>query len=181
MEDYHGDNDVVNAYVMFVQAAKSLMKYNDIFLYQCNKLSMTQFMILQALASNGKSMAPSQIAEWTLTERNNITTLIDRMSRDGLITTTRNKKDKRYIDVSITPEGKKILDKTTKKSAQLVEQVMHSVKESEAPVIEKWCRLLRDNSFKGYRDLAESAASKYTRTGAPKKTRKSRVRASKSK
>lgn len=45
-------------------------------------------------------MKPSEIAAWTHRERYNITTLIDRMEKEGLVRTKRNDIDNRFEIIS---------------------------------------------------------------------------------
>ncbi len=41
-------------------------------------------MVLQILTTTGGTMAPSEIAEWTLREWHNVMTLVDRLKQGGL-------------------------------------------------------------------------------------------------
>ncbi len=74
----HGDA-VLRTFILFVQTARAVLKYTDADLYRKARLSIIKLIALRALASNNGVMIPSEIAEWTQTERHNITALIGRM------------------------------------------------------------------------------------------------------
>ena len=61
--------------------------------------------VLQSLDHNNRMTRLSEIAHRTHTERHNITTLIQRMDKDGLVRIERNKEDRRTVNVSVTDEG----------------------------------------------------------------------------
>jgi len=95
--DVSHDDTIVRTFVLFVQTARSVLKYADTHLYTKARLSIIKLIVLRALASNNGVMTPSRIAEWTQTERHNITALIGRMRQDGLVTAERNSSNKRLV------------------------------------------------------------------------------------
>ena len=92
------EDSILRTFILFVQAADATMKYANARFYRKVGLSAIKFMVLRILAANGGTMAPSQIAEWTLRERHNITTLVDRLQKDGFVRTERNDKDRRFVN-----------------------------------------------------------------------------------
>ena len=91
-------------------------------------------------------MTPSKLAEWTQTERHNITALVDRMRRDGLVKTERNKRDKRFVNISLTDKGLEVLNRTMPVAREIVNQVMLSISDGDALLLEKMLRVLRQNA-----------------------------------
>ena len=139
---------------MFVQTAHTVLKYADAHFYRKTGLSAMKFIVLNALAVNGDSMRPSEIAEWTYRERHNVTTLVDRLKRDGLVTANRNSKDRRVITVTLTDKGRHLLREATPVSWEIVKEVMRSFSEDDAVLLEKQLRVLRQNAHNGLRDIA---------------------------
>jgi hypothetical protein len=64
--------------------SQAVLKYTDSYLYRKTRLSVSKLIVLKALAVNIEGIMPSEIAEWTGTERHNITALISRMKQEGL-------------------------------------------------------------------------------------------------
>ena len=97
---------------------------------------------------------PSEIAEWTYRERHNITTLVDRLKRDGFVRTTRNNADKRLVNVKLTDKGQEALNRAMPVAREIVDQVMLSISEDDTVLLEKTLRVLRQNAHNGLRDIA---------------------------
>jgi len=94
-------------------------------------------------------MMPSEIAEWTQTERHNITALVDRMKRDGLVTTERNGNDKRLVNVILTNKGLETLDQTMPVAREITNQIMSSITEADNALLKEQLRTLRQNAQHG--------------------------------
>ena len=148
---------ILRTFILFVQTADTIMKYANTHFYRKEGLSVIKVIVLRVLAANGGTMTPSDIAEWTFRERHNITTLIDRMKRDGLVRVERNIKDKRFLSVSLTAKGRKVLKQAMPVAREIVNQVMLSIGEGDAVPLEKSLRVLRQNAHDGLEHLARSA------------------------
>lgn len=150
-----GHEDIVlRTFILFVQTAYTVLKYADAHFYRQTGLSVIKFIVLQALAINGGSMRPSEIAEWTYRERHNITTLVDRLKRDGLVRVERNSSDKRFVSVTLTNKGRKARERATPVARAIVNQVMSSISQDDAALLEKWLRVLRQNAHYGLEHVA---------------------------
>jgi DNA-binding MarR family transcriptional regulator len=99
-------------FLKFVQAGEAVLKYADAVLVRAD-LSLVKLMALQLLEVHGGTLTPSAIARLTLREKHNITTLIRRLRRDGLITMDPSETDKRSIRVTITDKGRKAVAAAT--------------------------------------------------------------------
>ena len=146
MVDVNHDDSILRTFILFVQSAQSVLKYADATLYRKANLSVIKLMVLHLLAGKCEDMTPSMIAEWTQTERHNITTLVDRMRRDGLVTTERNKRDKRFVNISLTDKGLEVLNQTMPVAREIVNQVMLSISDGDTLLLEKVLRVLRQNT-----------------------------------
>jgi len=152
--DIEHEDAVLRTFILFVQTARLVLKYADTHLYRKTRLSTIKLIVLRTLASNNGVMRPSEIAEWTQTERHNITTLIDRLKRDGLVRVERNNRDKRFVSVSLTAKGRKVLKQAMPVAREIVNRVMLSISEGDAVPLEKSLRVLRQNARDGLEDFA---------------------------
>ncbi len=157
LKDVDHEDTILRSFILFVQAADTIMKYANTLLYRKGKLSIIKVIVLRVLAANGGTMNPSEIAEWTFRERHNITTLINRLKRDGLVRVERNIKDKRFVNVSLTDKGRKVLKQAMPVAREIVNRVMLSISEGDAVPLEKSLRVLRQNAHDGLEHLAKSA------------------------
>jgi DNA-binding MarR family transcriptional regulator len=96
----------------------------------------------------------SQLAKWTDTEPHNITTLISRMKREGLLSTERSQRDKRYVNIKVTEKGKEVIRSSMPVAQEIVDQIMSSIQTDDFLKLEKTLRVIRQNSFDGLRFLA---------------------------
>ncbi len=149
MIDIDHEDTIIRSFILFVQTAYAILKYADAQLYRKARLSISKLVVMRALASNNGVMTPSEITEWTQTERHTITTLVDRMKRDGLIRTERNPRDKRSVNVSLTDKGREVLMQAMPVAREIVDQVMSSISEDDALQLEKSLRVLRQNAHHG--------------------------------
>ena len=155
MTDIDHDDTTVRILMLFVQTAHAVLKYADAYFYRKARLSVIKHMVLQALVNNGGTMTPSEIAEWMLRERHNITTLADRLKKDGLVRVIRNKKDRRAINITLTDKGREVLSQSAPVAREIVDQVMLSISEGDAVLFEKPLRVLRQNAHDGLEHIAK--------------------------
>ena len=145
---YHKDTSV-RTFILFIQTAQAVLKYADRYLYTGARLSVIKLVALTALDVNDGTLTPSQLAKWTQTERHNITALVDRLKRDGLVTTKRESKDKRFVHVRLTDKGREVLNRTIPVAREVVNNVMSSVSEDDAARLEEQLKVLKENAFRG--------------------------------
>lgn len=75
------------------------------------KLSHSQYYVLRILRGAGpEGLACREISERMITRDPDITRLLDRLEARGLLTRTRDQKDRRVITAHITPEGRRLLE-----------------------------------------------------------------------
>ena len=82
-------------------------------LFKQQRISSTQYNVLRILrgeASNsGEGLSCGEIAERMITRDPDITRLLDRLEKSGLVSRCREEKDRRVVRVRITPAGEKLL------------------------------------------------------------------------
>lgn len=136
---------VTRAFMVLMQAANALPKYADSRFHGALKLSLSKYVALLVLAVNGGKMRPIHLAAWTGTRRHNITTLVDRMSRDGLVVARRSERDRRVVEVSLTEAGREAYERALPVARSIMAQVMSGVTREDAARLEKVLQSLMAN------------------------------------
>ncbi|WP_040214533.1 MarR family winged helix-turn-helix transcriptional regulator [Clostridium polynesiense] len=87
-------------------------KINNVFLpvYESCKLTMTQALLLNEIQRHGNTTIGELGRELNIA-RGNTSTMCKRLEKDGYITRTRDNKDERIVNVTLTEKGTKALDK----------------------------------------------------------------------
>jgi DNA-binding MarR family transcriptional regulator len=78
-------------------------------LLKIEDLSATQYNVLRILRGSPEGLPCGEIASRMITRDPDVTRLLDRMEKRGLITRSRDNKDRRTVVGRITPDGIKLL------------------------------------------------------------------------
>jgi DNA-binding MarR family transcriptional regulator len=76
-------------------------------------------------------LSQAQLSDMMLVNRANITTLIDRMEKAGLVIRTNDSADRRTNIIKLTAKGRKLFEKAEPLYAKLVKQVMSGFNQAE--------------------------------------------------
>ncbi|MFC1879479.1 MarR family winged helix-turn-helix transcriptional regulator [Chloroflexota bacterium] len=111
------------------------------------------FGVLYAL-KDGKSLSPTELRRYVFTGLSNLTTLIDRMERDGLVQRERDHEDRRRVCVHLTEKGKLAWKDTAPAHYDWVESTMSVLSEQELGELTRllgvvWTGLLAQAREKG--------------------------------
>ena len=158
MKRIHHDDDIVRTFIFFVETAQATLKYASVHFFRKTGLTATKYIALQILAFDSGTMRPSEIADWTFRERHNVTTLTRRLERDGLVSAERDKRDKRFLNITLTDEGRQVLKQTTPVAKEIMNQVMLSISERDVVRLEKLLEILRRNVHNGLEGFAKQAS-----------------------
>jgi len=102
------DTRSLKTYIRFVRAAESVTARIHRCLPQFH-LSFTQYGALEALYHIGP-LYQRELANKLLKSARNITMVVDNLEKRGLVRRERSLQDRRYIDVHITDEGKRLFE-----------------------------------------------------------------------
>lgn len=80
-------------------------------LVKVHGLTGPQLLVLKELAEN-PAMTPSQLARRLSISQATITTMLDRLTKNGYLTRLRDTKDKRKVHIQLEPKGLEILEKS---------------------------------------------------------------------
>src|SRR4051794_25057177 len=108
---YQGSESEVralNTYIKLTRAAESVLNRTNRHLSSYN-LTTTQFGVLEALYHLG-TLSQVDVAHKVLKSTGNITTVLQNLEKNGLICRARDTNDQRYVQVSITDNGRKLME-----------------------------------------------------------------------
>jgi len=143
--------------MLLTQTARLISKYMDAYFYNKARFSFIKFMALKTLASRNGVMTPTQIAEWTQTELHNITTLVARLKKEGLVYTERSNIDKRNVNVFLTEKGRMVLNQVMPVAREIIDQIMSSITETDASNLSPMLEVLRDNTYGRLESIARDS------------------------
>jgi DNA-binding MarR family transcriptional regulator len=95
--------DLLRTADMLTRGAIGVLKAED--------LSQTQYNVLRMLRGAPQGLACGEIASRMITRDPDVTRLLDRMEKRGLISRTREDRDRRMVLARITPEGLKLVNR----------------------------------------------------------------------
>jgi DNA-binding MarR family transcriptional regulator len=89
-----------------------LLQRRGVELFKPVDLSFTQYNVLRILRGAGEEgLACGEIGERMVTRDPDITRLLDRLEKRGLVRRSREKEDRRVVTIRITPDGGSLLGK----------------------------------------------------------------------
>lgn len=90
--------------------------------------NISRFDVLsQLVRENGEGLTVGELASRLIASKGNITGLIDRMQKDGLILKTAKKEDRRSYIITITEQGKQLFTEMANNNALWVENALSSL------------------------------------------------------
>jgi DNA-binding MarR family transcriptional regulator len=109
------------------------------------KLSHSQYNVLRILRGAGpEGLACREIGERMITRDPDITRLLDRLEARGLLTRTRDQKDRRVITARITEEGRRLLDALDQPIAEVDRQPLQHLGEQRLRTLIQLLELARN-------------------------------------
>lgn len=93
-------------------------------------LTQAQFGVLEILGHKG-SMTPGELCDKRLVSGGNMTVVVDHLERDGLVKRRRSTKDRRSIQVQLTPKGEALFARVFPLHARYVTDLASVLTEKE--------------------------------------------------
>ena len=111
-------------------------------------------MLLQHQSNPDGGLSQAQLSSMMLVNRANITALIDRMEKSGLVERTTMPLDRRYNIIKLTERGRKMLIKIEPLYAREVDRIMDVLVESEQKRLISMLEKIRSNIKNGTQNEA---------------------------
>lgn len=99
-------------------------------------LTMQQYNVLRVLKGAGKPISTSVIRERLLDKMADTSRMVDRLHQKGLVLRKACKHDKRLVDVSISPQGEKLLASLKNINPDL-DLILNNLSEEEAETLNR--------------------------------------------
>jgi MarR family transcriptional regulator, 2-MHQ and catechol-resistance regulon repressor len=119
-------------------------------------LTVGQFAVLEALLHLGP-LCPHEIAGKLLRSGSNVTTVLDNLEKDGLVTRTRRADDRRVVTVALTAAGRKRIARIFPDHARSIAELFAALTPAEQEELARLCRKLGLATRQTWRDGARPA------------------------
>lgn len=140
---YDGTAEEVRAldtYIKLTRAAQSVENAINADLSEAG-LTVSQFGTLESLYHLGP-MCQSEIAGKILKSSGNMTTVIDNLEREGLVERARDPNDRRQVIVSLTVEGRSLIERIFPPHVRAVVETFNTLSPDEQETLGRLCRKL---------------------------------------
>lgn len=87
-------------------------------------LTTEQFGLIAAVKSHGGSLRPSELARILERSPNSVSMLVDRMVKAGLVRRTRDRRDRRVVNVSLTSKAENALKPATPAGWEFIQKIV---------------------------------------------------------
>jgi DNA-binding MarR family transcriptional regulator len=94
-------------------------------------LTTEQFTLLAAVKGGGGSLRPTDLASYMERSPNSISMLVDRMVKAGLARRTRDRTDRRVVNVTLTSKGENAVVPAAPAGWELVEKILSPLSDDE--------------------------------------------------
>jgi DNA-binding MarR family transcriptional regulator len=110
------------------------------------QLTMQQFNILRILrGQHPNPITNTMVKERMLDKNSDVTRIIDRLIREGLVSRVNCESDRRRVDITITQKGLDILSRLDAKSDEM-DKIGHGLSEEESTIMNDMLDKLRSGS-----------------------------------
>lgn len=130
--------ETLRVYVKLLRAGKSVLARLEPGLAS-ERLTATQFGVLEAILHKGP-LTQRELLRKVLTSPGNMTDVVDKLARRGLVSRERSATDRRAVTVALTPEGRALIEALFPRHARDIAATMDALTESE---LQELGRLLR--------------------------------------
>ncbi|MDH4270159.1 MAG: MarR family transcriptional regulator [Dehalococcoidia bacterium] len=129
-------------------------------------LTTEQFSVLAAVKSRGGSLKPSELATILARRPNSVTMLVDRMVKAGWVKRTRDRKDRRGVNVSLTSKGEKGLEPAGPAGWEFIQKILSPLSYKDKQALTSMLEVLKcevDGYLNPEADMTEIIKNSYTK------------------
>ena len=101
--------------------------------------------MLFAISAIGDDVVPARLSPWVFRKPNTVSDIIKRMEKDGLVTTSKDKKRKNVVRVSLTKKAKDYYKLASKRES--IHRIMSSLSPEETRLLKSSLKKLRDSAI----------------------------------
>ena len=129
-------------------------------------LTTEQFSVLAAVKSRGGSLKPSELGTILARRPNSMSMLVDRMVKAGWVRRTRDRKDRRLVNVYLTSKGEKALEPAAPAGWEFIQKILSPLSDKDKEALNSMLEVLRceiDAYLNPEADMAEVIKNSYTK------------------
>jgi DNA-binding MarR family transcriptional regulator len=129
-------------------------------------LTTEQFSVLAAVKSRGGSLKPSELAQIVARSPNSVSMLVDRMVKAGLVRRTRDRSDRRVVNVSLTSKGENALEPAAPAGWEFIQKILLPLSYKDKQALTSMLEVLKcevDGYLNPEMDMAEITRDSYTK------------------
>jgi DNA-binding MarR family transcriptional regulator len=120
---FESENTVLRLWLLLHRVRDTLVLCEDSVFGEYG-LTMEQFGVLATVKGSGGSLRPVDLALLLERSPNSISMLVDRMVKAGLVKRTRDRKDRRAVNVSLTSKGDNALKPATPAGWEFIQKIL---------------------------------------------------------
>ena len=106
-------------------------------------LTTEKYSVLAAVKSRGGSLKPSELGEILGRSPNSMSMLVDRMVKASLVRRTRDRKDHRVVNVSLTSKGKKALGPAAPAGWEFIQKILSPLSDKDKQALNSMLEVLK--------------------------------------
>jgi MarR family transcriptional regulator, 2-MHQ and catechol-resistance regulon repressor len=130
----------LNAYITLVRASDSVLSKTAAHL-ESEGVTMGQFAVLEALLHLGP-LCQHALAAKLLRSGGNMTLVVDNLQRQGWVKRVRQEKDRRMVQIHLTPKGRRLIARIFPEHAKVIARVMSELTAEEQEDLRRIARKL---------------------------------------
>ena len=128
--NFESENTVLRVWLLLHRVRDALSLCEDSLLAEYG-ITMEQFALLSAVRSRGGSLRPTDLASILERSPNSVSMLVDRMVKASLVKRTRDRIDRRVVNVTMTDKGQKAVEPAVPASWEFFQKVMAPVSDRD--------------------------------------------------
>ena len=135
-----GQIEALNTYIKLIRSADTIISrvYSG---SHMKGITVSQFGVLETIYHLGP-MHQREIGTKILKSSGNITMVVDNLERRGLVERHRDRPDRRYVSVHLTPAGKELVERIFPEHVRLIEQELSVLTSAEKEQLGHLCKQL---------------------------------------
>ena len=110
-------------------------------------LTPEQFAVLASVTSDGGSLRPVDLALTLERSPNSVSMLIDRMVKAGLVRRTRDRKDRRAVNVTLTGKGAKALEPAAPAEWEFIQKILLTLTDEDRHALANMLETVKCEAF----------------------------------
>jgi len=130
------------------------------------ELTTEKYSVLAAVKSRGGSLKPIELATILARSPNSISMLVDRMVKAGWVKRTRDRKDRRGVNVSLTSKGEKAVGPASQVGWEFIQKILSPLSDKDKQALTGMLEVLKcevDGYLNPEADMTKIIKNSYTK------------------